>query len=134
MAVMELEAGSQTTVICVDSYDQQIMNGRLYNPVFKHKAFRSTQEFLAAMDVFLQAMNHVPVAAKYGSVDTEDHHEESSREGVRGTFLLRILFQKNASWQGKITWLEGGVEKTFRSALELLKMLDNALNTREMLL
>ena len=134
MAAMEWEAGSQTMLVCVDSYDQQIMNGRLYNPVLKQKTFHSTQEFLAEMDVFLQAMNHVPVGAAFGSVGTELPAEEQSREGECGTFLLRILFQQNASWQGKVAWLEGGVEKNFRSALELLKMLDNALSKQEMLL
>ena len=129
----EWEYGSQTTLICVDSYDRQIMKGRLYNPVFRRKEFRSTQEFLAEMDTFLSAMDYLPGAAPFGKeaefdrVDAEDFHRGSSREGECETFLLRVLFRQNASWQGRITWLEGNEEKNFRSALELLKMMDNAL-------
>lgn len=46
---------------------------------------------------------------------------------VLATFTLRILFRQNASWQGSICWLERGVEAQFRSALELIGLLDSAL-------
>ena len=138
MAIAEREIGNETTLICVDSYDDQILTGRMYNPVFRRKDFRSTQEFLAEMDTFLNAMSYRPgtvsanISESYQPAVAEDFHKNGSREGERATFMLRILFRQNASWQGKVSWLEGSEEKNFRSALELLKTLDNVLSMQKM--
>jgi len=53
--------------------------------------------------------------------------EETVREGKLATFAVRILFRQNASWQGSVTWLEGDRSQSFRSALELILLMDNAL-------
>ena len=45
-----------------------------------------------------------------------------------GTFVLKILSRKNSTWQGSITWVEKKRSKNFRSALELLKLIDNVLD------
>ena len=47
------------------------------------------------------------------------------REGAVETFSLRILFRRNASWQGSLAW--DSREEPFRSVLELLFLLDAAL-------
>ena len=51
--------------------------------------------------------------------------------GKLATFALRILFRQNASWQGSVTWLEGGQEQSFRSVLELVMLFSNALSYKE---
>ena len=43
------------------------------------------------------------------------------------TFAVRVLFRQNASWQGEVTWLEGKREESFRSVLELILLMDGAL-------
>ena len=45
-----------------------------------------------------------------------------------GTFLVKIENCQNASWQGSITWVNGRQEQCFRSALELIKLIDGALS------
>ena len=45
-----------------------------------------------------------------------------------GTFLIKIMDQKNGTWQGSVTWVEEQREQHFRSALELLKLIDGALD------
>ena len=50
------------------------------------------------------------------------------RKGALSTFTLRILFRQNASWQGSILWQEGQQEQCFRSVLELILLMDNALS------
>ena len=44
------------------------------------------------------------------------------------TFRIRILFRQNASWQGSVSWIEGNQEEYFRSVLELIVLMDDALN------
>ena len=50
------------------------------------------------------------------------------RSGKIATFSIRILFRQNASWQGSLNWLEGQQEEYFRSVLELMVLMDNALS------
>lgn len=45
-----------------------------------------------------------------------------------GTFLIKIMDQQNGTWQGSVTWVEEQREQHFRSALELLKLIDGALD------
>lgn len=44
------------------------------------------------------------------------------------TFVVKIENRQNATWQGSITWAEKRKTMCFRSALELLKMIDGALD------
>ena len=44
----------------------------------------------------------------------------------RETFVIQILNQQNATWQGLITWTEGRQTKPFRSTLEMIKLIDSA--------
>lgn len=41
---------------------------------------------------------------------------------------MKILDQQNASWQGTVTWVEERQEQRFRSALELIKLIDGAID------
>ncbi|WP_242963697.1 hypothetical protein [Eubacterium sp. An11] len=43
------------------------------------------------------------------------------------TFILKILDRQNSTWQGSILWVEQQNEQYFRSALEMLKLIDEAL-------
>lgn len=43
------------------------------------------------------------------------------------TFVLKILDRQNSTWQGSILWVEKQNEQYFRSALEMLKLIDEAL-------
>lgn len=47
----------------------------------------------------------------------------------RGTFVVRILNTDNATWQGTVVWTEGKKTVPFRSALELLRLIDGAVET-----
>ncbi|MGE4353889.1 MAG: hypothetical protein AB7D36_07390 [Oscillospiraceae bacterium] len=42
-------------------------------------------------------------------------------------FLIQIIDTQNATWQGTITWTDGHKVVAFRSALELIKLIDSAL-------
>ncbi|MEL7609933.1 MAG: hypothetical protein AAGU74_10540 [Bacillota bacterium] len=47
----------------------------------------------------------------------------------KATFVVNVLFQQNASWQGTVSWLNQGKTLPFRSLLELLKLMDSAIAT-----
>ncbi|MGI6193011.1 MAG: hypothetical protein ACOYI3_05565 [Christensenellales bacterium] len=57
--------------------------------------------------------------------------EKQLKNGEKGTFVVRVLFRQNATWQGTVTWIEGNKTQHFRSMLELIHLLEDALGTDE---
>lgn len=49
----------------------------------------------------------------------------------KGTFIVKIHDCQNATWQGSVLWVEEQKEQYFRSALELLKLIDGAISEDE---
>lgn len=49
--------------------------------------------------------------------------------GEKQTFLIRIIENQNATWQGNVTWLNQKKTENFRSLLELIKMMDAAVES-----
>lgn len=43
-------------------------------------------------------------------------------------FLVSIHYQENQSWQGVVQWLDSGQKVNFRSALELISLIQDAIN------
>lgn len=46
----------------------------------------------------------------------------------KGTFLVHVVGCQNTTWQGTITWLEEKEKQYFRSALEMIKLMDTAID------
>lgn len=46
----------------------------------------------------------------------------------QNSFVIDIKDTQHESWQGTIRWINNEKEETFRSALELIKMIDSSLN------
>ena len=45
-----------------------------------------------------------------------------------GTFVVKIMNNQNSTWQGSVTWVEEQRTQQFRSALELLKLIDGVVD------
>lgn len=63
-------------------------------------------------------------AKKAGDVINMNEHES---RGDKATFIVNVKFRQNASWQGTIQWVDGQKTQQFRSTMEMLKLIDNAL-------
>ena len=50
-----------------------------------------------------------------------------------GTFVVRIEHCSNGTWQGKVIWVEENRTERFRSALELLRLMDEAMGAERQL-
>ena len=44
------------------------------------------------------------------------------------TFIIRVLFRQNATWQGTIQWIEGRQTRQYRSVNELMWLMDEVLD------
>lgn len=54
-----------------------------------------------------------------------------NKNGGKGTFIVHVRYRQNATWQGDVIWAEKNERQGFRSALELLKLIDSALDGEE---
>ncbi len=52
-----------------------------------------------------------------------------SKHGDIGTFIVRVQHRQNSSWQGRITWMEQDKTISFRSVWEMVKLIENAVDT-----
>lgn len=54
-----------------------------------------------------------------------------NKKGNMGTFIVHVKYRQNATWQGEVIWAEQKKKQCFRSALELLRLMDSALDEAE---
>lgn len=126
----------RATRVCIDSYKGGgVPAGRIYNPgIDGAVTFRCVNQFLLRMEELLDEMRFpqpFAVARSFApnAPETPGTHggKEDETAGALATFVVRVFFRQNASWQGSVTWEETGREQSFRSVLELLLMMDGAL-------
>ncbi len=55
---------------------------------------------------------------------------KSGMERNKGTFIVKVINNQNSTWQGTITWVEEQKTENFRSALEMIKLIDGALDKK----
>ena len=124
----------RNTTICIDSYENGTLSGRMFNPYLPEgDSFHSIMDFLKKMESMLNNMKFPQsysvkrVFCPVQEMNTVAPSIESTPKGACGTFNIKVLFRQNASWQGSVFWIEGGREESFRSVLELLLLMDSAL-------
>ena len=53
-----------------------------------------------------------------------------NKEG-KPTFIIEVKSTKSHTWQGVLTWVEEQKKVPFRSALELLRLMDSTIKTED---
>ncbi len=135
---------SNLIVICVDREKNEDYSGRLYDccsgePV----GFENVLQMIKRMEELYDVLDY-PQASTVGRCFIEkrkrirrevtrvtDRTRILRQKGDLGTFVVRVQYRQNATWQGQVTWAERQETQSFRSALELLKLIDNALDAEE---
>lgn len=127
----------QMIFIGVDSYAEKSVAGRLWHGCRGEASFTNLMQLLLLIDKILedQGFPEAQLDCKRFarpetlacSLPTETAEPGKPTCGALASFRLKILFRQNASWQGIVTWTESRQEQSFRSALELIMLLDNAL-------
>lgn len=144
---------AHTLKICVDSFDAHLAEGTLFTYYFENTwDFHSLDQLLFALDSVTHLAGHpqadtelrrsfsVPVHRRKSENDgeriwTQPKHqtpyytveELKAKHGRLANFHLRVFARQHSSMQGVLVWEEGKKEMTFRSELELLLLLRDAL-------
>ena len=123
-------------VICVDSYEDKILRGRIHNILLDSSVpFTGAVDMLIKMESLLDQAKLVQSYSVKRAFSPNKLPETAADgrpalDGKTATFTLKLLFRHNVSWQGSVLWHEGNSEETFRSVLELLLLMDNALSSQ----
>lgn len=145
--------------LCIDSYSMERQCGRLYHQYTSSPVlFGSLFEALDQMDRMFDRIGFPQAATRLRSF-LEDLGERTvpgrsqlselpffskkevktmktmehviQQRGTDATFLVRVMYRQDSDWQGEVTWVDGRKKECFRSALELIKLLDSALGEDE---
>ena len=151
-------AAASMVRLCFDKLESSGWSGRLYTRFKAAPAsFNSEWQLLAFLEQFYNYLDYPQASVKSHSfngpgigdkkaaepyyrrrqrgelVEVESIKEMEKRHGEKATFIVRIQYRQNATWQGEVTWAEKDKTQSFRSALELLKLIDSTeKETREM--
>ncbi|WP_243125442.1 hypothetical protein [Clostridium transplantifaecale] len=134
--------------ICVDHVDQGDYSGKIWNLYEKTPVtYVNTMDMLRKMDLFFNRLDfpqESTVCRSFGKAAErgKKRQEEAVRQmepsemfrnkGEKATFIINVKYRQNATWQGEVIWVDKKETKFFRSALELLKLMDSAMDTQEM--
>lgn len=139
MAVRYQRYDAGSFLLAVDGYENGVLRGLFYRPCCRTSGrFSSLTQLLLRLE---QTMNvedcpqsfqanrsFFPLREVWG----DGGGERNFRNGQQATFVLQILFRRNSSWQGSLTWVEGRQTEQFRSVLELIGLLNSAVASRQM--
>lgn len=128
-------AGHGEVTVCIDSYENKVPVGTAHFG-FKRTAFNGAVELIQKIDGHLDKTGfpepyvlQKTFGRPGGRIETvpAEIGSFSQDQGRLATFFIKVLFRQNASWQGSILWKEGRNEASFRSVLELIGLMDSAL-------
>lgn len=129
-----------TFLIYLDRYDNGVPNGQIFHPYSGEcVGFQSLTQLLLSLE---QTMDLENLPQSFQSVRTffpftgamGDNVDAVPRVGRLATFALQILFRRNSSWQGSVSWLEGKQRQSFRSVLELICLMNSAMEAKRLAL
>lgn len=124
--------------LCIDEYNKGEPAGRLYSGVSqKTFRFQALLPLLRELDCTLDRESPAERFDTYrsfnpaGQVKAGEWREVSHTPGRVATIVVRVHFRQNATWQGEAVWIEEKKTCCFRSALELLFLIDSAIQKQD---
>lgn len=128
------------SIIYLNPIHSETLKGHVYSEYYKKTMpFHNECELLRGMDDLFDSLSFPQASfegrkfkikkAKPIIKRVDDAVKETMNEIISGkptTFVVNVQYRKNATWQGTITWVEQDQTMHFRSALEMLKLMEQA--------
>ena len=139
--------------IGIDQYNGSDWNGKIYTRLNKEAInFRNIGEMLDVLESIWNTIGYPQeaminrrflvrqdsktkkelITVSYFDDRTKDkikvelsEADMEKRRGEQDTFIVRIQYRQNATWQGNVTWVDENKTVPFRSALELIRLMDS---------
>ena len=135
---------SKKILICIDAWESDGLKGRLYHHALgRETLFFDVNQLFSDLEELFDAIRYPAASTKrriFGREEPERGRENEVKQpmnrneekmpdppaGKKATFVVQVMYRQNATWQGKVVWSEKNETKNFRSALELIKLIDSA--------
>ncbi|MCI2046093.1 MAG: hypothetical protein LKJ90_00035 [Faecalibacterium sp.] len=148
MRACDFSHGAKDLVaVCIDQAAGSSFAGRLYHQYTRQPLhFAETDQLLMQMDDLFDWLNYPqrtmqertfrkkskePEKDKgetsMAKKEPEIVNEPAEQKGDIATFVIHVMYRQNATWQGSVLWAESGQTQNFRSALELIRLMDSAI-------
>ena len=131
--------------VYIEKHDSQNFYGRFYSIYGSAVSFRGPLEMIKKMDGIFDRLSlpqkmfeyrYFPAAGKKETESDEITEEpEMKQEEIlkeheeKATFIIHVKLRRNATWQGEIKWVDRDMSSFFRSDLEMLRLMDDALSS-----
>ena len=116
--------GKKMCEVIVRNYGDFVMSGDV-----SHPAVEKRMDFFNEFDLREEIgymLNPLPAGAEEESLIIPRTVTVSTGNFGPATFVVRILFKRNTTWQGTICWKEKRCQVNFRSFLEMLLLMQDA--------
>lgn len=116
--------GKKMCEVAVRNYEDHNMSGDVSHPAVEDR--RTFYNEFELREKIAEMIDPLPENARDHSVIIpRSFHVENGNYGP-ATFVVRVLFRRNATWQGTIGWKEKRCQVSFRSFMELLLLMHEA--------
>lgn len=127
--------------VCIDRAEAGECRGRLFHYYAAGgQPFQSRYELILMVDGLCDRLGYPqaaeqprrfgrskpPAAAKKEVKRLMNKDDLAAQKGMMATFVVHVMHRQNATWQGTVVWAEKNQKASFRSALELVKLMDSA--------
>lgn len=133
--------------VCIDSVREGDLEGQLWQPYdVRPQLFTGMTDMLLQMDELYNRWDYPQkamdsrtflketVATQPLNIRKGDSRMNiqkiQEKRGQKGTFIVQVQYRQNATWQGQVLWAEKNKKEHFRSALELIKLIDDAVSEK----
>ena len=129
--------------VCVDTVSDYTQIGRIYHKYnTEPEKFNTLSQLLSIMDQLFDRIGYPQNFTAERNFEQEKEIRRSAEKemqkmdaekmlenkGEMATFVVHVQYRQHATWQGEVVWADQNKKCRFRSALELLKLIDNALD------
>lgn len=135
-------ARAAVATVSIESYTDGILVGDVHNAYYnKTIPFTDGLQLLAALESLFDTLSFPDRFEEYrrfgGARKTRTAAARMKREseqamsetkkGDKATFVIHVQFRRNATWQGTIQWVDQDKTQSFRSTLEMIRLIDEAM-------
>lgn len=134
-----ITAMSTKVRISIDSFTNHVLSGKVFNAYFDTEfTFENEMELLKKLEGLFDTLSFPQRFQEYRHFGKIVHSQKPPMErkrktmsdmqgGGKATFVVHVQFRRNATWQGTIQWVDGKKRQTFRSTLEMIRLMDEAM-------
>lgn len=127
---------------CVNGFNKRGLQGELYHSYSREPCkYDDIVEMLQTMELLYDTLqfpmsstesrsffNSRKKFTRKGMAKVMKDEILLDKRGEKGTFIIQVQYRQNSTWQGKVVWVEENKTQHFRSALELIKLVDGVLS------